>query len=130
MGHNVVLIGGLWLVAAIAVWLLCRWRGYTVAAWVAPLTTALFALVFLSVLNTRAKVGSGCHSCQAIITDIWSTMQDGSGRVSAKSRRSWLNDSSFWRTFRASYHPLTALNQDCGQIPILRIAVAARFRVS
>ena len=26
--------------------------------------------------------------------------------------------------------PLTALNQDCGPIPILRIAVAARFRIS
>ena len=32
MGHNVVLIGGLWLVATVAVWLVCRWRGYAVAA--------------------------------------------------------------------------------------------------
>ena len=32
MGHNVVLIGGLWLVATVALWLVCRWRGYTVAA--------------------------------------------------------------------------------------------------
>ena len=44
MGHNVVLIGGLWLVATVAVWLVCRWRGYTVAAWVAPLTVSAFCL--------------------------------------------------------------------------------------
>jgi hypothetical protein len=44
MGHNVVLIGGLWLVATVAVWLVCRWRGYTVAAWVAPLTISAFCL--------------------------------------------------------------------------------------
>jgi hypothetical protein len=32
----------------------------------------------LSVLTTRPKVGSGCHSCQAITTGIWFTMRDGS----------------------------------------------------
>ena len=44
MAHNVVLIGGLWLVATAAVWLVCHWRGYTVAAWVAPLTISAFCL--------------------------------------------------------------------------------------
>ena len=87
MAHNVVLIGGLWLVATAAVWLVCHWRGYTVAAWVAPLTiSAFFALAFLSVLNTRPKVNSGCHSCQAIITGIWFTMRGGSSSFAANSR--------------------------------------------
>jgi len=40
--------------------------------------SALFASVFLSVLSTRPKVGSGCHSYQAITTGIWFTMRDGS----------------------------------------------------
>jgi hypothetical protein len=53
MGHNVALIGGSWLATTIAVWLLCRWRGYTVAAWVAPLTISAFCLgLFIGVENT------------------------------------------------------------------------------
>ena len=44
MGHNVALIGGSWLVATVAVWLICRWRGYAVAAWVAPLMISAFFL--------------------------------------------------------------------------------------
>jgi hypothetical protein len=44
MWHNVVLIGGGGLVASIVAWLLCRFSGYTVAAWVAPLAITAFCL--------------------------------------------------------------------------------------
>jgi tetrahydromethanopterin S-methyltransferase subunit C len=44
MWHNVVLIGGVGLVASVAAWLICRFSGYTVAAWVAPLAITAFCL--------------------------------------------------------------------------------------
>ncbi len=53
MGHNAALIGGAWLVATIIAWLVCRWRGYTVAAWAAPLTISAFCLgLFIDAENT------------------------------------------------------------------------------
>ncbi len=53
MGHNAALIGGVWIVAAVAAWLLCRLSGYTVAAWVAPLTISAFCLgLFVGAENT------------------------------------------------------------------------------
>jgi hypothetical protein len=53
MGHNAALIGGVWLVASVAAWLLCRWSGYTVAAWVAPLAISTFCLgLFVGAENT------------------------------------------------------------------------------
>ena len=53
MGHNAVLIGGVWLVASVGSWLLCRWSGYTVAAWVAPLAISTFCLgLFVGAENT------------------------------------------------------------------------------
>ena len=53
MWHNVVLIGGVGLVASVAAWLLCRLSGYTVAAWVAPLAITAFCLgLFLGAENT------------------------------------------------------------------------------
>jgi hypothetical protein len=40
-------------VASIAAWLLCRWSGYAVAAWVAPLTISTFCLgLFLGIACT------------------------------------------------------------------------------
>jgi hypothetical protein len=33
MWHNLVWIGGIWLVATIIAWFVRRWRGYSVAAW-------------------------------------------------------------------------------------------------
>ena len=44
MGHNAVWIGGVGLVASVAAWLVCRLSGYTVAAWVVPLTIVSFCL--------------------------------------------------------------------------------------
>ena len=53
MGHNAVLIGGVWLVASVGAWLLCRWTGYAVAAWVAPLAISAFCLgLFVGAENT------------------------------------------------------------------------------
>ena len=53
MGHNVVLIGVIGLVASIAAWLVCRLSGYTVAAWVAPLAISTFCLgLFVGAENT------------------------------------------------------------------------------
>jgi hypothetical protein len=53
MGHNAVLIGGVWLVSSVAAWLLCRLSGYTVAAWVAPLAISTFCLgLFVGAENT------------------------------------------------------------------------------
>ena len=68
MWHNVVWIGGAGLASVLGVWLLCRACGYTVAAWVAPLTISAFCLgLFLGVENTakgRFKLPSllGHHS--------------------------------------------------------------------
>ena len=53
--HNVVWIGGAGLVAAIGVWLLCRACGYTVAAWVAPLTISAFCLGLYVGVENSAK---------------------------------------------------------------------------
>ena len=33
MGHNLIWIGGIWLAATTIAWLICRWRGYSIAAW-------------------------------------------------------------------------------------------------
>ena len=33
MWHNIVWIGGFWLAATIIAWIVCRWRGYSIAAW-------------------------------------------------------------------------------------------------
>jgi hypothetical protein len=53
MWHNVVLIGGVGLVASVGAWLLCRLSGYTVAAWVAPLAITAFCLgLFVGAENT------------------------------------------------------------------------------
>jgi hypothetical protein len=53
MWHDVVWIGGAWIVAAIGAWLVCRARGYTVAAWVAPLTISVFCLgLYLGIENS------------------------------------------------------------------------------
>jgi hypothetical protein len=57
MWHNVAWFGGAWLVAAIGAWLLCRARGYTVAARVAPLTISAFCLgFFFGVENTAKRI--------------------------------------------------------------------------
>jgi hypothetical protein len=53
MWHNFVLIVGWGLAAAVAAWLLCRFSGYTVAAWVAPLAIGAFCLgLFVGAENT------------------------------------------------------------------------------
>jgi hypothetical protein len=53
MGHNAVFIGGFWLVASVAAWVVCRLSGYTVAAWVAPLAISTFCLgLFVGAENT------------------------------------------------------------------------------
>jgi hypothetical protein len=53
MWHNVVWIGGAWIVSAIGAWLVCRARGYAVAAWVAPLTISAFCLgLYLGIENS------------------------------------------------------------------------------
>ena len=53
MWHDVVWIGGAWIVAAIGAWIVCRARGYTVAAWVAPLTISAFCLgLYLGIENS------------------------------------------------------------------------------
>ena len=31
MWHNLVWIGGIWLVALVLAWLICHWRGYDAA---------------------------------------------------------------------------------------------------
>ena len=45
--HNVTLIGSVWLFASVGAWLACRWSGYSVAAWVAPLTISTLCLGLL-----------------------------------------------------------------------------------
>ena len=51
MWHNFMWIGGIWLVAIVLSWLICRWRGYNVAAW--ALTITAFCLgIFVGVENS------------------------------------------------------------------------------
>jgi hypothetical protein len=38
MWHNLVRIGGIWLVAVVFAWLICRWRGHNAAAWAFTIT--------------------------------------------------------------------------------------------
>jgi hypothetical protein len=53
MGHNALLIGGVGLAASVAAWFLCRWSGYTVASWVAPLAIGAFCVgLFVGAENT------------------------------------------------------------------------------
>ena len=53
MWHNLTLIGGVWIVAVLAAWLLCRWRGYSAATWAAPLAISAFCLgLFIGAENT------------------------------------------------------------------------------
>jgi hypothetical protein len=65
MWHNIVWIGGIGLVATIIAWLVCRWRGYSVAAW--SVTIIAFCLgLFIGAENSpkgRFKVPflSGHH---------------------------------------------------------------------
>ena len=42
MLHNVVWIGGIWVVGSIIAWLICRWRGYSVA--VCAITITAFCI--------------------------------------------------------------------------------------
>ena len=51
MWHNVVWIGGIWLVAIIIGWIVCRWRGYSVAAWALTISAFCFGL-FIGAENT------------------------------------------------------------------------------
>ena len=66
MWHNFILIGALGLAAAVAAWLLCRFSGYTVAAWVAPLAIGTFCLgLFVGAENTtHATRCAGSASAQ------------------------------------------------------------------
>jgi hypothetical protein len=43
--------GGIWLVALVFAWLICHWRGYTLAAW-----------AFNSCAENRRMEGSKCRS--------------------------------------------------------------------
>lgn len=52
MWHNLVWIGGLWLIATAIAWLICTWRGYSFAAW--AFTIAAFCLgIFVGPEITR-----------------------------------------------------------------------------
>ena len=65
MWHNFIWIGGIWLVALVLSWLICRWRGYN-AATCALAITAFCVGIFIGAENTvhgRFKVPflSGHH---------------------------------------------------------------------
>ena len=44
MWHNVVWIGGMWVGSTIIAWPICRWRGYSVAAWALTITAFCLGL--------------------------------------------------------------------------------------
>lgn len=65
MWHNLVWIGGIWLVALVFAWLICHWRGYNAAAWAFAISAFCLGL-FVGAENTthgRFKVPflSGHH---------------------------------------------------------------------
>ena len=51
MWHNVVWIGGIWVVGSIIAWLICRWRGYSVAV-CAVMITAFCIGIFVGAENS------------------------------------------------------------------------------
>jgi hypothetical protein len=53
MWHNLVWIGGIGLVAIIIAWIVCRWRGYSVAAW--SVTIIAFCLGLLTGAENSPK---------------------------------------------------------------------------
>jgi hypothetical protein len=51
MWDNVVWIGGIWVVGSIIAWLICRWRGYSVA--VCAVTITAFCIgIFVGAENS------------------------------------------------------------------------------
>jgi hypothetical protein len=65
MWHNLVWIGGIWLIALVFAWLICHWRGYNAAAWAFTISAFCIGL-FVGAENTthgRFKVPflSGHH---------------------------------------------------------------------
>ena len=59
MWHNLVWIGGIWLIATASAWLICTWRGYSFAAW--SFTIAAFCLgIFVGA--ERGMESSTCPS--------------------------------------------------------------------
>ena len=77
MWHNVVWIGGAWIVSAIGAWLVCRARGYTVAAWVAPLTISAFFSVSISGSTTARRENSDYLLYTPRTGHIWRTTRVG-----------------------------------------------------
>jgi len=57
MWHNLVWIGGIWLVALVFAWLICHWRGYNAAAW-AFLISAFCLGLFVGAENTTHGIQS------------------------------------------------------------------------
>jgi hypothetical protein len=51
MWHNLLWIGGIWLIAVVVAWLICRFRGYNATAW--AFTISAFCLgLFVGAENT------------------------------------------------------------------------------
>ena len=44
MWHNLVWIGGIWLVAIVFAWLICRCRGYSAVAWTVAISAFCLGL--------------------------------------------------------------------------------------
>ena len=51
MWHNLVWIGGIWLVALVFAWLICHWRGYNAAGWAVAISAFCLGL-FVGAENT------------------------------------------------------------------------------
>ena len=68
MWHNFIWIGGIWLLAIVLSWLICRWRGYNAGTWALTIT-AFCVGIFVGAENTMHG-RSRCPSCQTTITPI------------------------------------------------------------
>ena len=55
MWHNLVWIGGIWLVALVFAWLICHWRGYNAAAWAFTISAFCLGLLVGAENTTNGK---------------------------------------------------------------------------
>jgi hypothetical protein len=54
MWHNLLWIGGIWLVALVFAWLICHWRGYKTTAWAFAISAFCLGLLVGTVLAANA----------------------------------------------------------------------------
>ena len=82
MWHNLVWIGGIWLVALVFAWLICHWLGYNAAAW--AFTISAFCLGLLVGAENTTNGKTRCRSSRVSTTAISYTTRPVAKRKTAR----------------------------------------------